>query len=497
MGDGVSKSEQVSQPVSQVQSTQAQSQTQVPGEATTPEVQPSAAQTSQEPAQAQAQKNLSADQLQQAASLSPRPSESSAWRQVRRGAILGLTAMASAAIGAMVALTLPMRPEAAPAQERATESPWQAALRYEISQPVNILVMGIDLPLDLPDNRPSTDVFSGRSDTMLLVRIDPTENTVNLLSIPRDTQVYIPGEGVEKINYANAAGGPEAAARVVSSTLNGVTIDRYVRVSTEAFRELVDLLGGVRIFVPERMEYQDDTQKLRIDLQPGWQTLDGEQAEGFARFRQDSTGDIGRVQRQQQMIRALRERLTNPALVTRIPQIVELFQKYIDTNLSFEEMLALATMGLNLQQENLQMVMLPGRFSTPDEYIASYWLMDTAGRDQVMQEYFDVGALTVMNPQPDRADLRIAVQNASNDPELGSKVAAYLQSKGFNYVYVIEDWPDRQSQTQIIAQRGDRRSALDLETVLGVGQVVSASTGDLQSDLTVRVGDDWAEQPGI
>jgi hypothetical protein len=245
------------------------------------------------------------------------------------------------------------------------------------------------------------------------------------------------------------------------------------------------------------MEYKDDTQKLKIDLQPGWQTLNGSQAEGFARFRQDSNGDIGRVQRQQQLIRALRERLTNPTLVTRIPQIVQLFQKYIDTNLSLEEMMALASTGLNLEQENLHMVMLPGRFSTPDEYAASYWLMDAAGRDQVMQEYFNVGAYTVTNPQTDRADLRIAIQNASSDPNLGSKVATYLQSKGFNQVYVVEDWPDRLEQTQIIAQRGDLRSASDLETVMGTGQVVAASTGDLQSDLTIRVGDDWAKRSGI
>ncbi|WP_348247845.1 LCP family protein [Leptolyngbya sp. GB1-A1] len=479
MGDGVSKPEQVLQRTS---------------EANTLEAKPPAVDTFQEHSQAQARPTLSAEDAQPPAELSQR---SPFWRHLRRGALLGLTAVTSAAIGAMAAFTVPLSPSVAPAPEKTIDSPWKSALRYQITQPVNILVMGIDLPLDLPDNRSSSNVFAGRSDTMLLVRIDPAQNTVNLLSIPRDTQAYIPGEGTEKINYANALGGPETAAKVVSSTLNGVTIDRYVRVSTGAFRELVDLLGGVRVFVPERMEYKDDTQKLKIDLQPGWQTLNGSQAEGFARFRQDSNGDIGRVQRQQQLIRALRERLTNPTLVTRIPQIVQLFQKYIDTNLSLEEMMALASTGLNLEQENLHMVMLPGRFSTPDEYAASYWLMDAAGRDQVMQEYFNVGAYTVTNPQTDRADLRIAIQNASSDSNLGSKVAAYLQSKGFNQVYVVEDWPDRLEQTQIIAQRGDLRSASDLETVMGTGQVVAASTGDLQSDLTIRVGDDWAKRSGI
>jgi polyisoprenyl-teichoic acid--peptidoglycan teichoic acid transferase len=83
--------------------------------------------------------------------------------------------------------------------------------------------------------------------------------------------------------------------------------------------------------VPERMEYEDQTQQLKIDLYPGQQVLNGEQAEQFARFRNDENGDIGRVQRQQQVIRALREKLTDPRLIPRIPQAIQIFQDYIDT----------------------------------------------------------------------------------------------------------------------------------------------------------------------
>lgn len=423
-----------------------------------------------------------------------------------RGFLVGLTATASAAIGAMAMLSIPLPVDSQSAEQQpiSLQNLWRKSFRYQITRPINVLVMGVDLPLNLPEDRPSAAdshpskaVFAGRSDTMLLVRVDPDRETANLLSIPRDTQVYIPGEGVDKINYANAAGGSQLAAQVVSSTLNGVTIDRYVRVSTGAFRELVDLLGGVRVFVPERMQYQDNTQKLHIDLQPGWQTLNGDQAEQFARFRNDANGDIGRVQRQQQLIRALREKLTSPAFLPKIPQALQLFQKYIDTNLSFEEMLSLADFGLGLEKDNFHMVMLPGRFSMPDEFVASYWLMDQNGRDQVMQEYFDIGTVALTQVQTNQTDLRIAIQNASNDPHLAGKMATYLQSKGYQNIYLIEDWADHESDTQIIAQRGDLQSASALETVLGVGRVISASTGDLQSDLTIRVGEDWAARSGI
>jgi anionic cell wall polymer biosynthesis LytR-Cps2A-Psr (LCP) family protein len=119
---------------------------------------------------------------------------------------------------------------------------------YKIARPVNILVMGIDRVPEAPKN--SAAVFAGRSDTMLLLRLDPADNSLRMLSIPRDTQVNIPGVGLAKINDANVEGGAALAARVVSRSLNDVPIDRYVRVTTEAFRELVDLVGGIEVFVP-------------------------------------------------------------------------------------------------------------------------------------------------------------------------------------------------------------------------------------------------------
>ncbi|MEO0376844.1 MAG: LCP family protein, partial [Cyanobacteria bacterium P01_A01_bin.17] len=298
----------------------------------------------------------------------------------------------SAGIGATIALVTPLRFIPGLSNDGAVPIAdlFRSGLQYGLSRPVNVLVMGVDLNLEDEEEDGSLDPFKSRSDTMLLARIDPKAKSVSLLSIPRDTRVRIPDVGIDKINAANYYGGAELASEVVSETLNEVTIDRHVRVSTGAFRELVDVVGGVEVFVPHRMLYEDKTQGLSIDLEPGLQTLDGDQAEGFTRFRNDSLGDIGRAQRQQVLVKALQKQLANPVSLTKLPQLLEVVKKNVDTNLSIGEMLALMQFGLQLKTEQLQMVLLPGRFSQPEEYEYSYWIMSNSGKNRIMESYFDI-----------------------------------------------------------------------------------------------------------
>ncbi len=414
---------------------------------------------------------------------------------LKRLALIAVAAV-STAIGVTAAMLLPLPTGIASSQKEtpsADRNLWQSGFQYQVGRPVNVLVMGIDR---VPGAKPgSKELFNGRSDTMLLLRVDPTDDSVKLLSIPRDTQVEIPNVGVTKINDANVRGGADLAATTVSSVLNGMAIDRYVRVDTAAFRELVDLLGGVEVFVPEPMSYVDQTQKLKIDLSPGLQTLNGDQAEQFARFRHDAYGDIGRVQRQQTLLKALLKRATSPAIIPRLPGLVVSMQKYIDTNLSLEELLALTGAGRKLSQGNFKMVMLPGRFSTPTEFNASYWIMNPDGRDRVLQQYFNQDASGATSATTDQlqsaSNLKIAIQNASSKPDAANQLRRYLASRGFANVYVSADWADKQKETQIVAQQGDLGGAETLKRLLGLGRVEADSTGDLESDLTIRLGDDW------
>jgi LCP family protein required for cell wall assembly len=414
---------------------------------------------------------------------------------------LVFTAAISAAIGAITALLAPVEPPVISRVLNATGFNYTSSNRsgYRLSRPVNILILGIDRVPEAAANGPK--IFEGRSDTILLLHLDPRDKSISLLSVPRDTQVEVPGISFSKISEANARGGVALVTRLVSSMLNNTRIERYVRVSSSAFRELVDLLGGVEVFVPRAMSYTDTAQKLKINLAQGWQTLNGEQAEQFARFRNDGLGDIGRIQRQQSLIQAIRNRLASPSVFVRLPQIVRLMQKYVDTNLNYEEILTLANFGLQLERDTFKMVMLPGSSSSKQGDLRSYWILDTVGVDRIITQYLNPGVPDfaqgrVRNPSESvlPKNLKIAVQNASSTPTTAKTVAEFLRKQGFFNVSVVQDSPLKQRQSQIIVQQGDLEAANLLQKALGSGKIEASSTGEINSDLTLRVGEDWVKR---
>ena len=407
-----------------------------------------------------------------------------------KGTIFGLSAGLSATIGAVIAVTMPMPGGIAPREgQRVLGDLFRNGFRYQVKRPVNVLVMGIDRVAGAKLG--TEEMFSGNSDSILLLHIDPKQSGINLLSIPRDTQVEIPNLGLTKINQANPSGGPALVNQVISDNFAGVPIDRYVRFSTDAFRELINQVGGVEVNVPTDMVYEDNTQKLSINLKQGKQTLDGDKAEQFVRFRNDALGDIGRVQRQQMLLKALRDKFASPLVIARIPGILQSMQPYIDTNLTFEEVSALLNYGVGIDQKAIKMVLLPGRFSGDKEFQSSYWIMEPDGRDRIMKEYFNVGA-----GQADgtTAPLRIVIQNASNNPDAAQTIAMQLGKAGYENVSVSDDRSEQQTQTQIIVQGGQNQAAESIQNIIGIGIVEPSSIGELESDITLRIGNDIGRQ---
>jgi hypothetical protein len=238
------------------------------------------------------------------------------------------------------------------------------------------------------------------------------------------------------------------------------------------------------------MAYQDSAGGLKINLVNGWQTLNGEQALHFARFREPGTGDLGRIQHQQALLVGLRDRLLSPSVVPKLPQLTRIMGKYMDTNLKVEEMMALVNFSLNLEQDKLQMTMLPGIFSRLSKDPDSYWL-DLTGKAQLLDEYVGVSIGGLKPDARSLSNLKIAVQNATEKPELTQQAIAYFKQQGFSKTYEVGDWSDNRSNTKIIVQKGNLEAGEQIQQALGFGTVEVSATGDLESDITVRVGKDW------
>ena len=398
----------------------------------------------------------------------------------------------------------------------------------ELKRPVNILVLGIKVISSDLESRgieyEKQDVgylhlvnsFNGLSDSMLLLRFDPQEERVSVLSIPRDTRVNIEGHGVRKINHANEYGGPALTASVASELLDGIEIDRYVRVNVQGVEKLIDALGGVTVNVPKDLKYNDFSQHLYIDLKKGVQHLDGDKAMQFLRYRYDDYGDISRVQRQQMLMRSAVEQTLKPATVVKIPKILSVIQSHLDTNLTVKELMALSNFAAQIDRSNVKMMMLPGDFNSADEAV-SYWLPDEDNIHKLMTKHFglpdDSNALAKGEQYPAREGrglrslrqyaslegvpditnprIRISVQDSTQDQEVLQSALDTLREAGYRRVFASKNWQDPLRSTRVIAQSGDDDAAAEVRRILGVGEVVVESTGVLQSDVTVQLGRDW------
>lgn len=429
------------------------------------------------------------------------------------GVALAGVASASAVGGALLAVSLnstPLLQNSLTKEESAVfnqDNPIAEGNSLQVprlTRPVNILVLGTKvLTTDVNDLPPEAqnlgyhalvNSFDGLSDTMLLIRFNPHTDQLVVLSLPRDTRTLVQGR-MTKLNEANREGGPALAAVSVSDLLGGVEIDRYVRINVQGVEKLVDALGGVEVNVPKDMKYQDDSQHLYINLKAGNQRLDGNQALQFLRFRYDDNGDIGRIQRQQMMMRAILEQALNPKTISRLPKILSVIQSHVDTNLSVEELLALAGFASKTNSYNVQMLMLPGDFSSTRDFELSYWLPNLREIDEMVSEYFGYGTRNVAASE-DPQHLSIAIQDSTGDAIAVDNLVQTLYDSGYHNVYIEDDWNEELPITRVVAQNGDLASAETLQRFLGLGEVRVESTGVLNSDITIQLGRDWLDEYG-
>jgi LCP family protein required for cell wall assembly len=275
---------------------------------------------------------------------------------------------------------------------------------------VNILLMGVD-----SNGRNTQRFLNTRSDTMMLVSLDPDAQKVGIVSIPRDSRVKLAdGHGTDKINSAHALGGPELAVKTVEEAFD-VHIDHYVAIDVQGLRKVFHVLGPADILIEKKMRYTDHAGGLHVNLEPGMHTLTPEQMEEYVRFRHDARGDIGRIDRQQWFMRAITQKLKEPTVIFKLPELFKLADEYVETDMKFEDMVRIAAFGKDIVPSQVETAMLPGKATSI--HGGSYWLPDPTGAAIVFNRLLGTN-LTA-------ADITLGQSSDRDEPTAGAADVAY------------------------------------------------------------------------
>lgn len=350
---------------------------------------------------------------------------------------------------------------------------------------ITILLLGADL---------SADDGSSRTDTIMLVNIDPRTNSARIMSIPRDVKVVIPGYGIDKINAAFAlgdyndvqGGGAGLMIRTIEANF-GIPIHAFVQLDFNGFTRMINTVGGVYVDVPypiidnaypaEQSNYQ------RIYFPTGWQHLDGDEALIYARTRHQD-GDTSRAARQQQVLLALRDQHLNADLITQLPRLITEFGGAVRTDISITDAIKLAQLGLDIPRENITQISVTGALyeeygTNGIYYLGVNWTSMESFLSQFVGYRVSAPGAAFMDPNYGASVLII---NGTRNRGLAGRVGTVLEYNGFWRISV---------DTAEDVGNYDHSSIIDIESNLGTSSLVSELISVGQDSITFG---DSAEQ---
>ena len=391
---------------------------------------------------------------------------------------------------------------------------------WESQKPVNILLLGID-------QRPGEQGYY-RTDTMILLHINPKTGDVGMISFPRDLWVKVPGYWETRINSAHVigdaknypGGGPELAKKTVENLI-GQPVDYYVRINFEGFRRLLEEIGCIDIDVPKLIDdptFPDDHYGYDpLYLEPGHYCMDADLALKYARTRHVDS-DFGRMQRQQQVIMAIKDKLLNtgelPHLVARAPALLNILSDSLQTDMPLSEMIALTNSARNLNLNDIRRLIIDVNMVEPTitETGAAVLLPKMDLIQAAVDDFFAADSEKAPRPgggvppteapptlspsqsptsTPIQQDVRIVILNGATTPGQEKTLADILIAHGYDVVGTGQADRMDYAQTQIIT--GDNTPVVgQLADLLGVSDqnIRPGASDQLQADIVVIIGSD-------
>lgn len=383
---------------------------------------------------------------------------------------------------------------------------------------VNVLLMGVDTLENEGDGKGT------RTDTIMVLSIDPTTKTGFILSLPRDTRVKLANGGdYDKVNHAHSYGGTELAISTIKDFLQ-IPIHHYVKLDYRALFKTVDDLGGIEVDVPIDMKYKDTRSEppLNVDLKKGVQTLNGEQAMGFVRFRKGYPNqDLGRIQAQQAFLDALIKKMTSPASIMNIPNYIDTMSKYVETDMDMKTMLIVAKQALSVDTARIEKKTVPGEpdmingvsyyepnaeeLSAMLDYLLSgnYPVPETEataeGTEGTSQTGTQSGTASKAAPQAqvkapvkDTSNYKIQVLNGSGISGVARRATDLLKIEEIS-VTSTGNASNFDNENTIVYYKDDSNFASQIRNILKVGKIEKGTKDIVSSepDIVVVLGKDF------
>jgi LCP family protein required for cell wall assembly len=353
------------------------------------------------------------------------------------------------------------------------------------------------------DTRPGQS--QQRSDSLMVARIDPKNKKIQIMSLPRDSRVDIPGYGINKINAAAVWGGPSLVIKTVKK-LTGLPISHYVNLNFNGFRDVVDAIGGVWIDVPQDIY---DTQasaygKAYATVKKGYQKLDGRHALTFVRTRHTLVdGDFGRMRNQQAFIKALASQALSLSNMFKASAIIEAIADNLDTDLTPAQMADLVLQFKGMKSSEIDSANAPGGSKYMDGI--SWVVLDQVkldvmlgrmkkGQPLIATKAEGTPASSTESSTVKPGDFQITVRNGAGVSGLGKQCADFLGKKGFKVSETSNMTQYVYGRTLIVYKKGFEAQANFTRETLGFGDVIpAAGMYAFDTQVMVVIGKDWKD----
>lgn len=301
------------------------------------------------------------------------------------------------------------------------------------NKPVNILLLGMDI--GDPNQEDNKDIK--RTDTIMVVNYNPETDKITTVSVPRDTLIQNNGNSV-KINSAFAIGGYSRIKTEVEGLLN-VNINYIVKVDYDAFVDIIDAIGGVKMKIERNMIYDDEGQNLHINFKAGETVkLDGQKAQEFFRWRKNNdgsgfaNGDLDRIQNQQKFIAKVIDKCINPLIVFRIPKIMSAIGNNVETNMSPFSIIKYGLKFMGVSNNDISMLTAAGTPKTINGQ--SFLVFDKNSNKDIISQLASSEVSSQSENGISRENIKIKILNATKINGLASELKINMNNLGYTKI---------------------------------------------------------------